>query len=105
MNAISITVSVVLALFSATMAFMFARLQKKLDRRDKKEDERDEARRQNEILLVKGVGAAIALGEATAKALKNGHTNGETEAALAYAQKVKHEQKEFLTECGIKNIY
>lgn len=51
------------------------------------------------------IGAAIALGEATATALKNGHANGETEAALQYAQKIKHEQKDFLTEQGIHAIY
>ena len=49
--------------------------------------------------------AAIALGEAAATALKNGHANGETEAALEYARKIKHEQKDFLTEQGIKGIY
>ena len=43
--------------------------------------------------------------EATATALKNGHANGETEAALQYAQKIKHEQKDFLTEQGIHAIY
>ncbi len=53
------------------------------------------------MLLVRSVGAAIALGEATATAMKNGHANGETEAALEYARKIKHEQKDFLTEQGI----
>ena len=33
------------------------------------------------------------------------HANGETEAALQYAQKIKHEQKDFLTEQGIHAIY
>lgn len=53
----------------------------------------------------KSVMASIALGEAAATALKNGHANGETEAALEYARKIKHEQKDFLTEQGIKGIY
>lgn len=105
MNTISIIISVLLAIFSAVMAFMFARLQRKLDRREKKDDERDEARRKHEILIVKGVGAAIALGEATATAMKNGHANGETEAALAYAREVKHEQKDFLAECGVNHLF
>lgn len=50
-------------------------------------------------------GGRIALGEATATALKNGHANGETEAALEYAKRIKHEQKDFLTEQGIHAIY
>lgn len=45
------------------------------------------------------------MGEASAIALKNGHTNGETEAALEYARRVKHEQKDFLTKQGIEAIY
>ena len=49
-------------------------------------------------------GAAIALGEATAMALKNGHTNGETEAALEYAREIKHKQKDFLTRQAAKSI-
>ena len=54
---------------------------------------------------MRSVGAAIALGEATATALKNGHANGETEAALEYAKRIKHEQKDLLTEQGIKALY
>ena len=61
-------------------------------------------REKNEILIIKSNMAAIALGEATATALKNGHCNGETEAALEYARKVKHEQKDFLIEQGIKAL-
>ena len=37
-------------------------------------------------------------------ALKNGHTNGETEAALEYAREVKHKQKDFLTRQAAKTI-
>lgn len=47
--------------------------------------------------------ASIALGEAAATALKNGHANGETEAALEYARKIKHEQtKGLLNGAGHK---
>lgn len=80
-------------------------IQRRLTKRDEELDRRDAARERNEVLLVRSVGAAIALGEATATAMKNGHTNGETEAALEYARKIKHEQKDFLTEQGIKAIY
>ena len=62
-------------------------------------------RQKSEVLLIKSVMASIALGEAAATALKNGHANGETEAALEYARKIKHEQKDFLTEQGIKGLY
>ncbi len=90
---------------SAITALCFGLMRKHIDKRDKARDEKDAAREKNEILLIKSVGASIALGEATALALLNGKCNGETEAALAYAQQMKHEQKDFLTEQGIKNIY
>ena len=80
-------------------------IQRRLAKRDEEPDRRDAARERNEVLLVRSVGAAIALGEATATAMKNGHANGETEAALEYARKIKHEQKDFLTEQGIKALY
>ena len=80
-------------------------LQRKMDKREKAREEKEKVREQQEFLLVKSIGAAIALGEASAIALKNGHTNGETEAALEYARKVKHEQKDFLTRQGIESIY
>ena len=68
-------------------------------------EEKEKIREKNEVLIIKSVMASIALGEAAATALKNGHANGETEAALEYARKIKHEQKDLLTEQGIKGIY
>ena len=50
----------------------------------------------------------IALGEATARAVQripDAHCNGDMHAALDYAAKVKHEQKDFLTRQGIESIY
>lgn len=90
---------------SAITGLCFWMVERRLTKRDEELDRRDAARERNEVLLVRSVGAAIALGEATATALKNGHANGETEAALEYAKRIKHEQKDFLTEQGIHAIY
>lgn len=90
---------------SATTGFCFWMLQRRMTKRDEEIDRREKAREKNEVLLVRSAGAAIALGEAAATALKNGHANGETEAALEYARQVKHEQKDFLTEQGIRALY
>lgn len=90
---------------SAITGFCFWMLQRRMTKRDEELDRREKAREKNEVLLVRSVGAAIALGEAAATALKNGHANGETEAALEYARHVKHEQKDFLTEQGIRSMY
>ena len=73
-------------------------------RRDAEEKERETVREKNNILLIRSVGASIALGEATAHAIQRGYANGDMEAALEYAQQVKHEQKDFLTEQAQKSI-
>lgn len=57
---------------------------------------------------MQGVNAAIALGEATAKAVQripDAHCNGDMHAALEYAAKVKHEQKDFLTQQGVESLF
>lgn len=90
---------------SAITGFFFWLLERKLDKEEKNRAKKEAVREQQEYLMVKSIGAAIALGEASAIALKNGHTNGETEAALEYAREVKHEQKDFLTKQGIEAIY
>ena len=100
---------------SAITGFCFWSIERRITKRDKDKataevearkeaEEKDLAREELNVLLVKSTGAAIALGEATATALKNGHCNGETEAALSYAQKIKHEQKDFLTKQGIRAV-
>lgn len=90
---------------TAITAFCFWMLQRRISKREDAQDARERAREKNEALIIRSTGAAIALGEATAEALKNGHCNGEMEAALEYARKVKHEQKDFLTEQGIHALY
>jgi hypothetical protein len=104
---------------SAVTAFCFWLLEQRLKKRDdeqakerKKEEEaatkREQAREKNELFLVKAVGASLALGEATAKAVQripDAHCNGDMHAALNYAQKVKHEQKDFLSEQAITGLY
>lgn len=76
--------------------------------RRKERENHEKLREKQELLLVQGVGAAIALGEATAKAVQripDANCNGDMHAALDYAAKVKHAQKDFLTQQGIEAIY
>lgn len=100
-----IAAAVFLGLPSAVTGFCFWALKKQLDRKDKKREEQEQAREQNEFLLIKSVGASLALGEATAHAIRDGKCNGEMSAALEYAQDIKHEQKDFLAQQGIRNLY
>lgn len=103
---------------SAVIGFCVWLLQRKISKNeDKRKAERAEeeaARNKREknredlmSMLVKGNNAAIAVAEATAKAVQRipeAHCNGDMHAALEYAAKVKHEQKDFLTEKGIQSI-
>lgn len=83
-------------------------LQRKMARLEEIRDKREAAREKNEVLLIQNTRAALALAEATAIAVQripDAHCNGDMHAALEYARKVKHEQKDFLTEQGVKAIY
>ncbi len=103
-----ITLIFAIGIPSAITGFCFCMLEKKIERRQKEQDKKDDARKQNEIIVLKGVNAAIALGEATARAVQripDAHCNGDMHQALAYAEKIKHEQKDFLTEQGVEAIY
>ena len=99
---------VAMSIPSAITGFCFWMLQKHLEKREKRQDEKEAAREKNEILMVKSIGAAIALGEATAEAVSripDAHCNGDMHAALEYARNVKHEQKEFLQRQAIDYLY
>ena len=97
-----------LGLPTAITGLCFWLLQQRITKREAAQDEREKAREKNEVLIIKGVGAAIALGEATAEAVQripDAHCNGDMHAALEYARKVKHEHKEFMTEQSVQALY
>lgn len=76
--------------------------------RERKAEERERNREKLDIVLLQSTTAAIALGEATAKAVQripDAHCNGDMHAALDYAAKVKHQQKDFLTNLGIHALH
>ena len=91
-------------LVSAVVSVCMKRLERRERRRIEEEKRRDLDRRRLELLQIRGTLAAMSLGEATATALKNGHANGETDKALAYEQRVKHEMREFLEESGVEHV-
>lgn len=104
---------------SAIMGLFVWLIQRRIKKQDKKredeekerraeEEKREQLREKQELLLVKGINAAIALGEATAKAVQripDAKCNGDMHRALDYAEKVKHEQRDFLDEQGIIHLY
>lgn len=93
--------------FERKIAKREAKREKEQEERHKKEAEREKAREELQIYTIQGVSAAIALGEATAKAVQripDAHCNGDMHDALNYAIKIKHEQKDFLTRMGIASV-
>jgi hypothetical protein len=93
---------------SAVTAFLFWVLEKRIEKREAEKEKREEAKKQLELSLVQSVNASLALSEATAKAVQripDAHCNGDMHAALEYAAKVKHDQREFLQKQGIENIF
>lgn len=108
-----------LGLPSAVTGLFIRRMEKRLDKREaqRKKDqealearaeEREKKREQLELVLIQSTSAAIALGEATARAVQripDAHCNGDMHQALEYAAKVKHEQKDFLMGVGIHALH
>lgn len=103
---------------SAVVGFFVWKQQQKILKRDKekeeenlqyraKREEREKDREQLEIHLIESVNAAIALSEATARAVQripDAHCNGDMHKALSYAEEVKRRQKTFLTQKGVHSI-
>ena len=93
---------------AAVTGFFIRRLERRLERREKERETKEANREQLDLLLVQLSTAAIALGEATARAVQkipDAHCNGDMHKALEYATGVKHEQKEFLTKLGVHALH
>lgn len=89
---------------SAVMGILVWRMERRIAKRDKAREEKDAAQEKLLLLLIQSSSAAIALGEATARAVQripDAHCNGDMHDALAYATKIKHEQKDFLAKQGV----
>jgi hypothetical protein len=113
------TLLITMGIPSAVTAFCFWLVERRMNQRDAVEkearekrqrdvDRKEENREKLQLTVIQSVNASIALAEATARAVQripDAHCNGDMHAALEYASKVKHEQKEFLTKQGINNLY
>lgn len=83
-------------------------LQRRIMRREKKAEELERNRERLDVMLLQSTTAAIALGEATARAVQripDAHCNGDMHRALEYAAQVKHQQKDFLTSLGVRALH
>ena len=92
-------------IITAVVGCIVRRIEKRMGKEEKARQEREEARRSFERYQLAALTATMTLCEANALALQHGRCNGETHAALSYLQKVKHEQRDFLTSQGIDHIF
>lgn len=99
-----ITIIISIGLPSAIIGFGLRRVEKKMDQRKDEQEEKEECRQDFNLLMIKGITASMALSEASAMALKNGKTNGETTEALKYSKDVKNELKDFIYKHGVKEV-
>ena len=90
---------------SAITGFCFWLLKRHIDKNERRREEQEKLREKSQINAIKGISASIALGEACAIAIQRGKPNGEIEKALEYARKIKHEQKDFYMEQGVKSLF
>lgn len=89
----------ILGLIGIVLAYLQARLNKKLKEIDKKQDERDRV----SFLILDGVDKTGALADATAEALLNGKANGNvTKARSDYETYRKHYQSMAIEELAKK---
>ena len=102
------TLLLAMSIPSAITGFCFWKLERKVERRQKAAEKKELARQKNEVIVIEGVNAAIALGEATAKAVQripDANCNGDMHVALEYAEHIKHKHKDFMTEQGVEALY
>lgn len=77
-------------------------------KRQEEQDKRDDARRKNELYLMKAIDAAVTLSEATARAVQripDAKCNGDMHAALDYSTRVRSEYEDFLNKEAINKLY
>lgn len=108
-----------LGLPAALTGFFIRRVEKRIDTREaerkaeqkaaeERADEREKKREQLDVVMINAINGAIALSEATARAVQripDAHCNGDMHKALEYAGRVKHAQKELLTGLGIHALH
>lgn len=89
---------------TASIGFGIWIIKRVIEKSEAKRLEVEACREEHQMIIVSTVNASIALGEATAIAIRDQKANGEVTAALEYAKQVKHAQLEFYQKQGIKKI-
>ncbi len=107
-NVNAVVLAFLVCIPSALTGLIVWRAERRMERHQMERDKKDMDREQNELLNTQATWAAVALSEATARAVQripDAKCNGDMHAALEYAAKVKHDQKDFLAKQGIHALY
>ena len=91
---------IIAAVPSVIASIIMLVLSRKITKADKHADEQIKA----QLLMLKMVSSTMALSEATAIAIRDGKTNGETKAAMAEVTAAKRAYYEFLNTEAFEHI-
>lgn len=93
---------------SALVGFGFWLIKKYIDKREAKREEKDSNTERLILMMLRMGKANNILAEATARAVQripDAKCNGDMTAALAEAEAIRKEEKEFMFEQGVKHIF
>lgn len=93
---------------TAVMGFIAWFLKRHIDNKDNAREEKEKNTEKLMLLIMQNTRATNVLAEATAKAVQripDAHCNGDMTAALAEANRIQKEEKDFLMDQGIKYIF
>lgn len=80
-------------------------VKKAIDKNEKNRAKREDCLIQYQLMLMEGNSVSLTLGEATAKALRDGRTNGEMTKALDEVKEVKSRQSKYLNKQAVEHIF
>lgn len=93
---------------SALVGFGFWFIKRYIDKREAKREEKDSNTERLILMMLRMGKANNILAEATARAVQripDAKCNGDMTAALAEAEAIRKEEKEFMFEQGVKHIF
>lgn len=99
---------ILLGIPTAVTGLMVWFLKRHIDNTERKREEQEQNREQMMLLIMRNGRATNVLAEATARAVQripDAHCNGDMKAALAEAERIQKEEKEFMFDQGVKHIF
>lgn len=96
------------AIFSAVIGLIVWLLKRYIDKKDKDREAHDRNIEKLMLMIMQNGRAAVVLARATAIAVQripDAHCNGDMTSALAEADKIQNEEKDFLMDQGIQHIF